>query len=196
MKIESRADADHHGGTDATKMFVHPVFLLRRTQAHPDDIGLCVVDRSDDAFIFFFRERAVRRRIEPCDLQSRTPSCEPVGELLWDTFRASVKIVTVSLGQRLPANGQRQVGSADALDPRKPFPAAKPNERHAVRRDKAGLIMNLPEFFVLLTSHDSMHVSYADILPIALADPAVDRFEGLCHVDRTNPDSKDVDLRD
>jgi hypothetical protein len=56
--------------------------------------------------------------------------------------------------------------------------------------------MNLFELFVPLTLHHSVDARDAHVMLLSPADPLLDDFQSLCHIDGTDSNSKDIHTRD
>jgi hypothetical protein len=61
VNVEGRPHADENRCVQTPDVVGHPSLLLRRTQAHPDDVGPCLVHRSHELRVLFGRRRSERR---------------------------------------------------------------------------------------------------------------------------------------
>jgi Undecaprenyl-phosphate galactose phosphotransferase WbaP len=193
MKIKRSADRDQHGRPEQRAMACHPIVLLGRADAHPDDVRGRRVDGLEDIPILLAVGRPERRRVGSRDDESRISSLQPAREQIGRAGHASVKEVPVSGALRAVAEREHQVRPVHP--PRIPIPMqlTQPDKRHPVRRGQPTRIHDAAQALVVLALHDGVHGADVDVLRISARDPLGNLFDRLLKVDGTYADTQYVD---
>jgi hypothetical protein len=192
VEVERGADADHHRGGDAAERRRHPALLLGRAEPNPHDVGPLRVDGRDRVRGLGLGHRAEGRRHGAGDREPGIARGEAARERLGHALAPAEEEMPVALRQRVLAQREHQVGPVDALGLALAGEAAQPHQRHAVRGDEIGAIVDATERGIPARFHYRVHVGDADIAGLARRDPAVDGRERTRHAQRRQADAQDV----
>jgi len=85
--------------------------------------------------------------------------------------------------------GKHQIRTIDAVHVPKAGPFQQPHQRHAVRRDHTGCVVDAAELLGSRALHNTVDARDANVLPAGLRDPRRYRFDRRSHVDGADLDT-------
>src|SRR6185437_5654882 len=153
-EIKCRADADEHRRMDPADMVRHPPLLLRRSQSDPDDVRARCTDLVEDCLVLQAPCGAITRARRAAYLDAGYFSGERAFQLLRDALAAAIEIVAISACNPVMAKVSKQIRPIDSGDTGMPKKPAEPDQRHAVRRHKPGIVENPTKARILVPFHN------------------------------------------
>src|SRR5690606_32728250 len=172
---ERRPDSNRYRCAVFAAITMNPLLLLRRPDTDEHEIRLSFADHAYDVrILFLIALEAVARRIRTDDLNAgeclpqtdRRLRGHPFGSPEEEQPIAAADDITAKLGQDVRAGNPRLQRLAQQL--------RRPDDRHAIRDDGAGLAVDLSEMFILLQLHNMVDIASDDIGRLADPDHLVD----------------------
>ena len=144
-------------------------------------------------YIVKFRSRrgGGRRSVGSDNIESRNHFFHGCFEGLSYSLAASIKEVSQSQFNRMPAEVKHEIRPVDTLK-RKPLIVSNPNGGHPIWRGEEGFVEDAPKFCVLLRDHDPMNTCDANISLAVLSYELFCLADGFSHGDGADPNPKQV----
>src|SRR5262245_15903514 len=145
----------------------HPIILLRRAQADPNDIRIRRINHFENGVFFPSIGRTPWRRMYSRDFQFREALLKLAREQISDAGCTAVKEMTMTGGRAALAEGQHQIRPVDPTGVAESMKPIEPDERHAVRRREAAPVDDRAQSWVVLALHHG--VNGADVYIVSRA---------------------------
>ena len=182
----------HHQRLHAVLVYGHPALLLRRAQAHPDKIGLSLIDHPHHVLVLLGRQRAEWRGVHSRNDSSWIILRDFFPQHIQRFLRGAVEIMAVMLGLALLQQLLHQVGAGHAGRVHVPLLAAVFRERAAVRQGHDCAVLHLLVVGVLVGCHSGVDVCHADVFPAPIFQFFLDEAQGLVHIGHDDVHAHDV----